>query len=393
MPSNRRRVETRAASRAARARPAVREHHRAGGKPGVTRILLWYWGRRGGGAQFSLSLARALAPGGVALSLARQNSLIGAFRALPVPRQEVATYRGVLGFAAGFARLPALAAGLRRFAAEQATPVVLSGMSHPWTPFLAPGLARAGLAFVPVIHDAAPHPGDPAPLFAWRLDRELAVARAAVVLSDAVAEAVAARRPGLPLIRLPIGAHLPHGVAAASRRSDFLFFGRIRAYKGLDLLRDAWPLLRGAHPGATLRILGEGDIEACAPGLAALPGVSLEPRWVPDEAMAAEIASAGVLVLPYREASQSGVAPIALALGVPAIATAIGGLAEQVEDGRSGLLVPPEPAALAAAMGRMLDPALRGRLAEGARQAGAALADWDAQAAALRAGLGRALGR
>jgi hypothetical protein len=51
---------------------------------GMTRILLWYWGRRGGGAQFSLSLARALAPGGLVLSLSRQNALLGAFRALPV---------------------------------------------------------------------------------------------------------------------------------------------------------------------------------------------------------------------------------------------------------------------------------------------------------------------
>ena len=50
----------------------------------MTRILLWYWGRHGGGAQFSLSLARALAPGGLALSLSRQNALLGAFRALPV---------------------------------------------------------------------------------------------------------------------------------------------------------------------------------------------------------------------------------------------------------------------------------------------------------------------
>lgn len=360
----------------------------------MTRILMWYWGRRGGGAQFSLSLARALVPGGLALSVSRQNTLIDAFRALPVPRQEVATYNGPLGFAAGFARLPALTAALGRFARDQAAPVVLSGMSHPWTPFVAPALARAGLAFVPVVHDAAPHPGDASPLFGWRLDRELAAARAAVVLSEAVAEAVAARRPGLPLIRLAIGAHLPHGAAtAAARGSDFLFFGRIRRYKGLDLLRDAWPAVRAAHPGATLRILGEGDLDGCAPGLSALPGVSVDLRWVPDDAMAAEVASAGVLVLPYREASQSGVVPIALALGVPVVATAVGGLAAQVADGRSGLVVPPDQAALATAMARMLDAPLRDRLAAGAREAGAALSDWDAHAAVLREGIARVIGR
>jgi glycosyltransferase involved in cell wall biosynthesis len=353
------------------------------------RILLWYWGRRGGGAQYALSLARALAPRGAVLSLSRQNELIGAFRTLAAPRQEVRTYNGVVGFGAGFLRLPGLARGLVRFAQDQRADVVFSAMAHPWTPFVAPSLARAGIAFVPAIHDAVPHPGDPAILFDWRLRRELAAASAAVVFSDAVAEAVLARRPALRLIRLPLGAHLPHGAAAVEKTSDFLFFGRIRRYKGLDLLRDAWPAVRAAWPDATLRIVGEGDAEGCAPGLAALPGVTLEARWVPDSALAPLVASARALVLPYREASQSGVLPIALASGVPAIATDVGGLRGQLAAG--GLLVPPDAGALAAAMLRLRDPAEQARLAAAARRAGAALADWEAMADALQEGIARAL--
>jgi glycosyltransferase involved in cell wall biosynthesis len=355
------------------------------------RILLWYWGRRGGGAQFALSLARAQAPEGLSLSLSRQNELIEPFRALRLPHQEVDTYNGLLGFAAGFARLPALTASLRRFAQAEAATVVLSAMSHPWTPLIAPALARAGLAFIPTIHDAVPHPGDPAALFGWRLDRELRVARAAVVLSDAVAGEIARRRPGLPLIRLSLGALLPHGTATAPKTSDFLFFGRIRSYKGLDLLRDAWARLHAAHPQATLKVVGEGDPEACAPGLATLPGVTLERRWVLDAEMAPLLASSHALVLPYREASQSGVLPLSLALGVPVLATAVGGLVEQLHDGEGGILVQPTPEALAEAMARMLDPALRCCLAEGARHAGQGLRDWTARATALRAGIAEAL--
>ncbi|WP_137179346.1 glycosyltransferase [Roseomonas sp. AR75] len=357
----------------------------------MTRILLWFWGRRGGGAQFALSLARALAPGGLALSVSRQNELIDLFRGISVPRQEVSTYNGVAGFVAGFARVPGLAAGLSRFAREQETPVVVSAMAHPWTPFVAPALTRAGLAFIPAIHDAVPHPGDPAVLFDWRLRRELEAARAAIVFSDAVAQAVAARRPDLRLIRLPLGALLPFDVAPTEKRADVLFFGRFRRYKGLDLLRDAWPALRAAHPGATLRVVGEGDAEALAPGLAALPGVTLEQRWVPDAEMAGLVAGARLLVLPYREASQSGVLPVALACGVPVVATDVGGLAEQLRGSGAGLLVPPEPAALAAAMARLLDPAAHAAFAEAARAAGARLNDWDGMAAALREEIARVL--
>jgi glycosyltransferase involved in cell wall biosynthesis len=342
------------------------------------RVLLWYWGRRGGGAQYALSLGRELAQRGAVFSLSRQNALIGAFRTIAAPRQEVSTYNGAAGFAAGFARLPGLTRGLIRFAREQRADVVFSAMAHPWTPFIAPSLTRAGLVFIPAIHDAVPHPGDPAILFDWRLRRELAAARAAVVFSQAVAAAVRARRPDLPLISLSLGAHLPNGIVDAAKTTDFLFFGRFRRYKGLDLLRDAWPAVRAAWPDATLRVVGEGDAEACAPGLAALAGVALESRWVADAAMAPLVASARALVLPYREASQSGVLPIALATGVPAIATDVGGLREQLAGG--GLVIPADPAALAAAMLRLREPTEYARLAAEARRAGAALADWGAMA-------------
>lgn len=355
------------------------------------RPLLWYWGRRGGGAQFALCLAQAMAPQGLALSVSRQSSLIEPFRAVAAPRQEVDTYQGLAGFLLGLARVPGLTRQLRRFAEAEGANVVISAMAHPWTPLIAPALAHAGLRYVPVVHDALPHPGDPAPLMRWRLDRELAAASAAVALSEAVATAIAARFPRLPLIHLPLGAHLPFRAATVEKRSDFLFFGRIRAYKGLDLLRDAWAILASAQPGKTLRIVGDGDLEAVAPGLAALPGVTVEQRWVPDEEMAAVIGSTHALVLPYREASQSGVLPIALALGVPAVATAVGGLGEQLRDGETGLQVAPEPRAFADAMLRMLDPTLRARLAAGAKAAGAALTDWDRQAAALREGITAAL--
>jgi len=355
------------------------------------KILLWYWGRRGGGAQHAFCLARALAARpdvALALSVSAQGELAGRFAGLGVPLRLVDTFDGALGFAAATLRLPGIVADLRRQAASFGADVVVSVMSHVWTPLAAPALARDGVRFVPIIHDARPHPGDPALFWRWRMRRELGAARAAVVLSEAVAGLVAAEAPALPLIRLPLGAHLPDGVPKpAKATADFLFFGRLRAYKGLDLLRDAWALLRTTHPEARLRVVGEGDPEAVAPGLAALPGVTIEARWVAEAEMPMLIAGARALVLPYREASQSGVLPIALACGVPVVATRVGGLSEQLAEGEGGLLVPPEPAPLAAAMARMMDPATRAALAVSARRAGAALSDWDAQAAALVAAL------
>ena len=362
------------------------------------RIMLWYWGRRGGGAQFTLGLARALAarPGlRLSLSVSAQGELLEGFRATGAEVDAVSTYRDAVGFALGLARVPALS---RRLVAQaRQADVVISGMAHPWTPLVAPALARAGLVYVPVVHDAAPHPGDLALGWAWRVGRELAAARAAVALSGAVAEALRARAPALPVIRLALPALLasppPSRPVAAGPGLRLLFFGRFRAYKGLDLLRDAFAQLRAAQPTATLRVVGEGDAEACAPGLAAQPGVTLEPRWVAEAEIPALLAAADAVVLPYREASQSGIAAQALAMGIPVVATPVGGLVEQVRPGAGGVLARAvEAGALAAAMATLLAPGMLERLGAEAREEGRRAADWDGLATRLLEGLAPLLG-
>jgi glycosyltransferase involved in cell wall biosynthesis len=355
------------------------------------RMLLWYWGRRGAGGQLTLALAAALARRAdvrVALSLSAQADLLEETRALGLPVDAVPTYASAAGFAAGLLRVPGLARRLRRQAAAFRADAVVSVMTHLWTPLIAPGLKRAGLRYVPMVHDAEPHPGDPGLFWEWRLGRELDAAESAIAFSDSVAAGIRRRRPGLAVHRLDLGALLPGGAAPATRPGGggtlFVNLGRMRAYKGLDLLRDAWRLLHPRHPEARLLVAGEGDVEALAPGLAALPGVEVQARWLGEAEMAGLVAAADAVVLPYREASQSGVAPVAHGLGVPVVATPVGGLAEQVRDGVDGLLARDmTPGALAEAMAALCDPARRAALAEGARETGRRLNDWDGMAEAL----------
>jgi glycosyltransferase involved in cell wall biosynthesis len=336
----------------------------------------------------TLSLAHALAARAdvdVALSVSAQADLAPAFRRLGLPLDEVDTYTSAASFAAGFLRVPALARRLRHQAEAFGADAVLSVMTHLWTPLVAPCLARAGVAYVPIVHDARPHPGDPAFLWNWRLRREIGAARSVIALSDGVAGAIGAQFPGLPVHRLPLGSPLP-GARPAGRRTGapdgtvhFAMLGRMRAYKGLDLLRDAWPLLRARHPEALLLVAGEGDAERLAPGLSALPGVTVVSRWLADDELVRLIAASDAVVLPYREASQSGVAPVAHAMGVPVVATPVGSLAEQIRDGVDGFLArDTSPGALAEAMAGMCDAGTRRRLAAGALDSGRGLSDWDA---------------
>lgn len=305
------------------------------------RILLWYWGRRGGGSQFTLGLARALSqhPGvSLSLSLSSYGELTSSFCELGLPIRLFNTYRDIKGFVGGLIRIP----GIKRELINDGSgcDVVISTMSHLWTPLVAPALTRAGIPFISVVHDAMPHPGDLTLAWDWRMRHELDAARAVITLSDQVAAAVRHRAPHTPIIRMPLPALLLN--ASSPKRStnigQFLFFGRIREYKGLTLLRDAFKILHLRHPYISLRVVGEGNAEACAPGLAGMPGVSVECRWVPETEIPALLGAASVVVLPYREASQSGIVPQALAMGVPVVATPVGGLVEQVRKGAGGLV-------------------------------------------------------
>lgn len=350
------------------------------------RLLLWYWGRRGGGAQFTLGLARALtARDDVALTLALStgNELRAECEALGCPIAWTETYQDRASFLAALPRIPAAARALA--AQARGAGAVVSAMTHLWTPVIARHLPAP---YVPVVHDASPHPGDPALFWNWRLGAELRAARAVVALSDAVAEALRVRAPALPCLRLGLPALHAGAPPPPEGPPFFLMFGRLRAYKGLDLLRDAFALLRETHPESRLRVVGEGDPEAFAPGLSRLPGVTVEARWVAEGEIASLLGTATAVVLPYTEASQSGVAPQALALGVPVVTTPVGGLREQVREGAGGVLAEAAtPAALARAMARVLEPGALPALRAAARAAGEGALDWAGEAARLVEGL------
>jgi len=227
---------------------------------------------------------------------------------------------------------------------------------------------------VTTVHDARQHPGDH-PIRLHEQTRHVSIRRAGVVI-------VHSQQVKIDLIRrfrLPEGGVrvLPHGElgslfarlstrAVPAREPDtVLFFGHIARYKGLDHLVDAMPLVRSARPAARLIIAGAGSgFEEYA--RRAGPPCEIVPGRVPDDRVAELFQRATVLVLPYVEASQSGVAHIAAALGTPLIATAIGGFVELIHHGEDGLLVPAEntPALAAAIVQLLSDQGLGSKMAE-----------------------------
>ena len=125
-----------------------------------------------------------------------------------------------------------------------------------------------------------------------------------------------------------------------------LFFGFVRRYKGLGHLLRALACVP-ADLNVKLLVVGEfwepeSSYRAAAEQLGITDRVQMINRYVPNEEIGLYFSAADVVVLPYLEATQSGVIQIAFGFDRPVITTSIGGLPEMVRDGQLGMVVPPQ---------------------------------------------------
>jgi glycosyltransferase involved in cell wall biosynthesis len=162
-----------------------------------------------------------------------------------------------------------------------------------------------------------------------------------------------------------------------------LFFGRIAPYKGLEDLIAAQPRVTAAIPDARFVIAGSGRFDGYRQLIRDDKAFEIHNRFIPNQEVPPLFRRAAVVVLPYLEASQTAVVPIAYDFGKPVIVTRIGGLPEVVDDGESGLVVEPgNPEQLARAIIRVIgDDRFRKHLAKGARRIAETRLSWKAIAA------------
>lgn len=176
------------------------------------------------------------------------------------------------------------------------------------------------------------------------------------------------RAQGLPADRLVVLPHGPMPAAPEHRAPDpmqgpltITLFGKIKPYKGADVLIEAFARLPDAlQEGARVRIVGKSYMDlAPLEALIRRHGlgrqVGIEDRFVADAEVPALFGPGVVAAFPYREIDTSGVLPQALAHGRPVVASRIGVFAETLRDGVHGHLVPPDdPAALADALTHLI---------------------------------------
>jgi len=141
------------------------------------------------------------------------------------------------------------------------------------------------------------------------------------------------------------------------KRSDsvILFFGFIRKYKGLDLLLEAMNDDKIKQSGIKLLVAGEfyedaKQYQELIDRLGIRNQLILKTDFIQDSEVKYYLCAADAVVQPYRNATQSGVTPLAYYFEKPMIVTNVGGLPALVPDGKAGIVTEPQPKSIAEAI-------------------------------------------
>lgn len=226
-----------------------------------------------------------------------------------------------------------------------------------WMPFFAPALGKIagllrkkGIKVIAVLHNVIAHEkraGDEAltKYFFNRCD-------GFVILNKASEKDLLGLKPDAKYIihPHPLYDHYGNKMSVIEARAKLnippdkkviLFFGFIRDYKGLDLLIESMKDLNNDY---LLLIAGEvyGDFKKYEEQINRLKQndkINLQVRYIPETEIPLFFSASDVCVLPYRSATQSGIVGIAYHFDLPVIVTNTGGLAEMVEENKTGLIV------------------------------------------------------
>jgi len=325
-------------------------------------IIVNYPGRNGAGPVYSYEMTKGLIENGCKVICILSNSIENRYLWQELDVSDIiwlSTYGDNLSFCTNTIKFLFNGIKVLDQISREDIEAVYCPMISPWTSFI-----NQYLGFeksVVTVHDPTMHFGTN-PIIAYFMQRKLKENHKFILLSEALADQFL-KKYGIPRSNLAI---IPHGrfnyyykesQISPKGKLKILFLGRICKYKGLESLAQAMRTVQKHDESLELIIAGSGDFKPYRKWFDAVKNVTLINKWLSDDEIAAIYRMNNVItVLPYMDASQSGIIPIAMEYGSPVISTDVGGLPEQLGYGKNGRLVPPgNPAALADAIIELLD--------------------------------------
>ncbi|PKM51012.1 MAG: hypothetical protein CVV02_08750 [Firmicutes bacterium HGW-Firmicutes-7] len=310
------------------------------------KVVSIYLGRKGGGALYSYEMTKALSNKAEVLYIvSKQAENIGEIRAISKGNfelYEMDTYMDIKSLIVSTLKVGKFLK-MRRRVREFNPTIIYHPMSHTWTFIINYFLKK--YKKVLTIHDPVSHLGEKNIIMSFTHKIEIKQCDRFVILSKIFIEELI--RQGINHQMITV---IPHGIFDNYKRTKFeektyqmrlLFFGRISEYKGVGVLLEAFKIIKREVVEASLLVVGSGDMSKYDKLVKETDGIEVVNQWITDEEVEKYFNKTDILVVPYIDASQSGVILTAYGFNMPVIATKIGGLPEQVVNKETGILVEP----------------------------------------------------
>tara|TARA_R110001592_G_scaffold228395_4_gene484945 strand:+ start:2648 stop:3751 length:1104 start_codon:yes stop_codon:yes gene_type:complete len=310
------------------------------------KILVLYLGRKGAGPVYALEMARALR---------NKNEIVAVLsnyienksdwnEISTIKKYYWNTYKNKKQFVFSLFKFK-LFYNLIKTIKNEKPNIIYSPMPSLWDVFLFPFLSK--YTRIKTIHDVELHRGEDGFINRFFHRQSFKNSEKFIVLSKKYVSLLIEK--GIESKNIKVIPHASFSYYDNDSSKDvfnafskkILFFGRIEKYKGLNILLDAFKLIKNKEPNAILRIVGSGDVSIYQKKLELLSSdIELHNRWIEDNEVKGFFKDITLLVLPYIHASQSGVIPLAYSLGVPVLAFNVGCISEQLIDNETGILIP-----------------------------------------------------
>ncbi|WP_434655852.1 glycosyltransferase family 4 protein [Thermoanaerobacterium thermosaccharolyticum] len=308
------------------------------------KVALIYLGRKGGGSIYSIEMAKSLSKkADIFAVISKQSENIIEWHKTGLNVLEVDTYTDIKSMVLSTMNIKKFLS-LKRKILNFRPDVLYYPMIHTWTPII--NMFIKHIPKIVTIHDPRPHKGEENIILEKISNMSIKQADRVVILSNIFKEIVI--NLGINPDKIDV---IPHGEFSyyarknSTNKKEFkntiLFFGRISKYKGIEVLLRAFKIIKTDIKDAKLMIVGSGDMTEYKELIDGLKDIEVINRWVRDEEVGSFFLKADFLVVPYIDASQSGVIPTAYSFSMPVVASRIGGIPEQVDDGKTGFLVEP----------------------------------------------------
>ncbi len=325
------------------------------------RILFNYIGRTGGGAFYSFEMAKGLIKNGALVTAVIPEGIsnVENWKALDFEKLIlIKTYSDKKDFVINSIKFALVDRWkLKKKLGEKAFDFCYVPMIQPWT-FLVNRLVK-GTRLIVTLHDPIPHSGSSKIIEYLTVNKWVAAkADKLIILTEKFKQDVCRlyNKAETDVAVIPHGMFdysqydNGHRIKRASQY-NFLFFGRIEKYKGIELLIRAYSRLERENEDVSLYIVGKGSIDQYSNDLSVCKSVTVVNRFVDDSEVLSFFKGQHIItVLPYIDATQSGVAPIAMKEEALLIVTNTGGLSEQTRNGEFALLCEPNEESVYEAM-------------------------------------------